>query len=841
MNAVKHNLSGQNLILQETELEAYNRMAASMFQDLNPKSEPERQIAQKIVDLNFRLNRLTAIENNLFSFGLTANETDTDHDDRIEVMAAQTRAWTERASYFDTLGRYEQRLSRQLLKYQEEFERLQAARKDQEFIERRQSAEEIERDEEHRRESVVRPENPFDPASFHQVENSYRILSHLPHQKVPKTSPNPPTPPTHVSPVILSPAILIKIPKLTWRHDVATTRTLPSYRTSVGHAGRTPLRSSPKFAVHHLKDRCGGQSIQYGLMNTLSTSRTSPEPGSPSRGLPSFLQASILLVAAPLWILCWVTFQTSGWSAGLAVVPRWLGLCLLFWWPIGAFLSLKRGWTGRIWLRLLVGYLISVPLFFVSLYVVYPAFGAAFHPMVNGQWKIYLSATPQFYLMVLLVSWLTSLRIAPWIVRGSALVFAAGAFLPFYLSATSSFDWPTARLDHLVIEGSRIVDAGSNRIVDGQSVYISNGRITEISAGSSHPDWPRIQADGHYLLPGLIDVHTHLQSPVEVRTGFQLPYFLKSTISNYAPQRRAYLESGVTTVRDLGGPALKSFRMRTEIDRKEMLGPRLLTSGRLVTSRMGHPVSTIWSSEVSNTGAILATNEKTMIDGLDRNLAEGPPDVVKFIHGTIGRAKEELSADLMARGIRWAKDHGLTSVVHAETPAEFEDAIRAGATGVEHAAYLDSLPPSLLTLVSANRPFIDPTFGEYETSNVLQKVPQSERARKLKKSYGVVRELARSGARIVIGTDAPLVAYGSGFHDEIAQFLCAGFTPSEILAMATSGNAAYIGKAAELGRIAAGFRADLILAKDNPLENPTTLRKPLWTMLDGQVVASNKQ
>ena len=488
-------------------------------------------------------------------------------------------------------------------------------------------------------------------------------------------------------------------------------------------------------------------------------------------------------------------------------------------------------------MRLLVGYLISVPLFFVSLYIVYPAFGAAFHPMVNGQWKIYLSATPQFYLMVLLVSYLTSLRIGYWFVRGSALIFAAGAVLPFCLSAAASFDWPKARMDRLVIEGARIVDAGSNRIIDGQSVYIQGGRIIDIRAGSSHPDWPRIQADGHYLFPGLIDVHTHLQSPVEVRAGLQLGYFLRSTISSYAPQRRAYLESGVTTVRDLGGPALKSFRMRTGIERKDMLGPRLLTAGRLVTSPLGHPVSTIWTPSISNEGAILATDEKTLIDGLDRNLAEGPPDVVKFIHGTIGRAKEELSADLMARGIRWAKDHGLTSVVHAETPAEFEDAIRAGATGVEHAAYLDRLPPSLVALVSSNRPFIDPTFGEYETSMMLQKLPKSERDRRLQRSYEMVRELARSGARIVMGTDAPLVAYGSGFHDEIAQFVCAGFTPAEILTIATSGNAAYIGKATELGRIAAGFRADLVLAKDNPLQDPNTLRKPLWTMLDGQVVA----
>jgi hypothetical protein len=177
LNAVTHNLSGQNLILLEGEVEAYNRMANSMLTDLKPKSEPERQIAQKVIDINFRLNRLTAIENNMFSFGLTANETDTPHDDRIEVMAAQTRAWIERANSFDVLGRYESRLSRQLLKYQEEFERLQAVRKERERIDSTRSRDEIKRDE-------------FDPASFGKLTAEvlagpgfYRILSHLPPPK----------------------------------------------------------------------------------------------------------------------------------------------------------------------------------------------------------------------------------------------------------------------------------------------------------------------------------------------------------------------------------------------------------------------------------------------------------------------------------------------------------------------------------------------------------------------------------------------------------------------------------------------------------------------------------
>ena len=174
MNAMKHNLSGQHLILLETEVQAYDRMATSMLFDLKPKSEPERQIAQKIIDTNFRLNRLTAIENNMFSFGIFKNETQNPQDDRIEVMQAQSRAWIERANSFDLLGRYESRLARQLLKYQEEFERLQTVRKEQERIDRNRSTNEIKRDQ-------------FDPASFGKpsadILKGFHLMSYLPPPK----------------------------------------------------------------------------------------------------------------------------------------------------------------------------------------------------------------------------------------------------------------------------------------------------------------------------------------------------------------------------------------------------------------------------------------------------------------------------------------------------------------------------------------------------------------------------------------------------------------------------------------------------------------------------------
>jgi hypothetical protein len=129
MNACKHNLTGFNLIMQADELETYKQLSATIASDLKPATELERQTVQKIADTHFRLNRISGLENNIFNFGLIANETQTPNDDRIEVMLAQTRAWIERSGSFDVLGRYEARLLRQLLQITLELERLQTGRK----------------------------------------------------------------------------------------------------------------------------------------------------------------------------------------------------------------------------------------------------------------------------------------------------------------------------------------------------------------------------------------------------------------------------------------------------------------------------------------------------------------------------------------------------------------------------------------------------------------------------------------------------------------------------------------------------------------------------------------
>ena len=270
---------------------------------------------------------------------------------------------------------------------------------------------------------------------------------------------------------------------------------------------------------------------------------------------------------------------------------------------------------------------------------------------------------------------------------------------------------------------------------------------------------------------------------------FDVRFLIDAIFSDYAPQRRTYLENAVTTVRDVGGPAAHAYHMREALQAEQILGPRLFVVGRLVTSPHGHPVSTIWNAQISKQGAILASDSSSLIGGLENNYKAGPPDAVKFIYGTIGWASEKLAPNLLKEGIEWAHSKGLISIVHAETTEEVTEAARDGATGIEHVASIESLPADLVSLLVVKKTYVDPTFGELNTALTLGNMDEARRENLLQERYQFIRTLHNAGVRLAIGTDAPLVPYGSGLHDEFDHFLKAGFTPAQILAIDTRNNA----------------------------------------------------
>jgi imidazolonepropionase-like amidohydrolase len=589
---------------------------------------------------------------------------------------------------------------------------------------------------------------------------------------------------------------------------------------------RSPIGASIRVKAHRAKSTVGVSSRHMLAREDRAFAR-------------DFVLCSVLLTCIPLPVLASVELASGSVADAALAMIAWMAIPTFYWWPLGAFL---KSWPGRWFSRLLLGFAISVPLYLLALVLVYAGFGAHFAPRNAAIWGIYLSSSPLYFGLV------CALYLA--VRRGGqrarvvrlccSAAFVAGLCAPLIYALRVDRYRPTSRsTDDLVIVNARIVDPEHDRIIDGLNVHVNSGRISTIVDQASDPNTSAaIDAHGAYLLPGLIDVHTHLQAPIkDVFAPFRTGYFLEEIFGDYPNHRRSYLEQGVTSIRDDGGSAVRAFALRRALASGTLLGPRLFLVGRLVTSPRGHPVSTIWSHSLAAAGAIQAADAGFLRRELERDLTAGPPDAVKFIYGTIGRAPTRLRADLLQDGIAWATAHHLVSIVHAETAEEVSTAATAGATGIEHVASIGRLREDLLKVLTERSCFVDATFGELRAALRLRGAPSDEIGAALANGREAFKRIFDAGVPVVVGTDAPLVPYGSGLHDELDELRLAGLTPAQALTAATVHNAAYLGQPRSLGRIEPGYRADLVLADGNPLQDPTVLRRPLWVMLNGTVVA----
>jgi len=182
-----------------------------------------------------------------------------------------------------------------------------------------------------------------------------------------------------------------------------------------------------------------------------------------------FLIVSFFLSMLPATAIATMQFLTAHrWlDAGLAVLG-WLAFPLCYWWPLGAWLfRARRHWA----LRLALGYVISLPLYGLCLFLVYPAFGYRFEPGRAGLWTVYLQVSPWFYAYTV-VLWLLvrrpgRLASATRAIAATAFVVASAAPFAGFLWA-DSFRLPSSSAAPARIVNARIVDTAAGTILDGK-------------------------------------------------------------------------------------------------------------------------------------------------------------------------------------------------------------------------------------------------------------------------------------------------------------------------------------------------------------------------------------
>ncbi|GHD82299.1 amidohydrolase family protein [Streptomyces goshikiensis] len=375
----------------------------------------------------------------------------------------------------------------------------------------------------------------------------------------------------------------------------------------------------------------------------------------------------------------------------------------------------------------------------------------------------------------------------------------------------------------MLITAGRVL-TGNADLTDG-AVLVRDGIIAAVgprpdieaqtSSGETRQGFP-----DSTLLPGLIDAHVHLvfdagADPVATMQEASDEDLLEGM------RKRAdqLLATGVTTVRDLGDRGGLGLRLAREITAGAATGPRIIGAGAPVTPPGGH----CWflGGEVSN-----ADEARTLVR---RNTTDGAK-VIKVMAGggglTKGGApswKSQFGAEELAVVVEEAHQAGLKVAAHAHGTDAITDAVTAGVDTIEHCTWMTEdgfdLREDVLTQIVEKGIYVCPAVSPH-----WRMLPRFFGEEKAAAMFALVQRMTESGARLIAGTDAGVQRAGfDGIVGALSFYEHLGVSRDRILAMATTEAAAALGVGDQIGRIAPGHSADLLLVDGNPLEDLSAL------------------
>ena len=395
-----------------------------------------------------------------------------------------------------------------------------------------------------------------------------------------------------------------------------------------------------------------------------------------------------------------------------------------------------------------------------------------------------------------------------------------------------------------VIKAGHLVDVLAGKVLDNQMVVIQGEVIKEVGQNLATPaDTKVIDLSSSWLLPGLIDCHTHLSGQSE---NYYADIFRKSPIDQavyaHVYTRRA-LEAGFTTCRDVGSGEFIDVALKKAINAGKIPGPRLFVAGHILSATGGHGDLNGFSPYLHFETA------DGVVDGVDAirkkvrwNIKYGA-DLIKFT-ATAGVLSEEesvgapqFSAEEMKAIVDEAAMWGRRVAAHAHGAEGVKRAIKAGVTSIEHGSILDD---EAIALFKEHGTYLVPTvyvgFSVVEHAkewNLPEKLVEKARSINAQK-MACLRKAIEGGVKIAYGTDAGVFPHGENAKD-FRYLVEAGMTQMQAIQAATVTAASLIGQSEKIGSLESGKFADLIAVSSDPFKDVTVLEKIPFVMKGGVV------
>jgi len=387
--------------------------------------------------------------------------------------------------------------------------------------------------------------------------------------------------------------------------------------------------------------------------------------------------------------------------------------------------------------------------------------------------------------------------------------------------------WPAAMMSQMVpdsyaLVGVHLVLVDQEKIDSSKTVLITNGKIEAIfDADTTIEDrYKIIKLDDAFLLPGMIDVHTHLSS------------FTSAKIA---------LHSGVTTIRTAGVEGYQDVTMSKLVKEGYLAGPDVVPAGVYVTPHLGETALADPRFGPLMEGVENVENLRLMV----RINADRGAKVIKT-RGTerAGRPETDPRKQTYSRleleaVVEEANKYNLPVMIHAHGDEGSRAAVLAGARSIEHGTFLTE---TTLKLMAARGTFLVPTFitlidlvepgGDYD-----QPVVNMRGRYMIPKSEAMIRKAMELGVKIATGADNRYLEKSlSRVSMEAMHFVRLGMTPWEALKTVSINGAELLEISDQTGRIAIGVEADLIAVLDNPVDDIKTLQDVVVVISNGYEV-----
>ncbi|QYU58305.1 amidohydrolase family protein [Weissella confusa] len=344
-----------------------------------------------------------------------------------------------------------------------------------------------------------------------------------------------------------------------------------------------------------------------------------------------------------------------------------------------------------------------------------------------------------------------------------------------------------------------------------------------------------VDVQGKYLVPGLINAHTHIVMAADGRERAGQDVTLDTLVALQNLQDA--IASGVTTIRDAGSTDNIDLKLATKIRQQRLQLPDIIGSGAALTMTGGH-------------GSKIGME----VDGVDEvrkaarwNLKHGAQTIKLMATGGVSLdgeqpTDEQLSVEELTAAVLEAHHKGKPAMAHAQGTQGIKNAILAGVDSVEHAVYLDD--ETIQMLLDTNTTIVPTMAAPWQMLQHKDDIPayMYDKASALWEAHQQsIRDAAAAGVNVVMGTDA-----GTSYNDfksgpgvEIRLLASVGMTPEQVLLASTVRGAELLGIAERVGELVPGKDADMLILDRDPLQDLAVLTDAPRVIKRGQAVTGS--